>query len=268
MALSRKVALLGQRYCPEALAIFRACTTQPTPFRKFLINRLIVSLKSAGVWSILDVLYVLAAANSQAALINWKSPGTFNGTVNGSPTFTADRGFTGTQSSTTQWGDTGFNPSTAGGSFTQNSAHLSVWSLTSLGGEACIGLADTGYKSQIFPRDTSPDDFQYFRINSGGSGGFSVPNADGSGFYVANRSSSSAIQGYKDTSVAGTATDTSAALANRNIFFLGFNNAGTVTGSNMQLAALTIGGSLDATAEANLRNALFGYLHDGTVGAA
>lgn len=81
-------------YCPEALALFARMTTQPTDARKTVINTFITSLKTAGVWDKLDAMYVFAAANQQAALLNWIAD-TNNATAENSPAFTADEGIQG-----------------------------------------------------------------------------------------------------------------------------------------------------------------------------
>lgn len=79
----------------EAALVVAAFTAPPTNARKALIDNLVGSLKASGAWAIADLLNVLAAADSQAARTNWKNPGTFTLTAVGSPTFTADRGYTG-----------------------------------------------------------------------------------------------------------------------------------------------------------------------------
>jgi hypothetical protein len=61
-------------------------------------NTLITSLKSAGVWSNLDVYWVFGVSNATAALVNIVNPGTFTATLHNAPTFTAYRGFTGNNS--------------------------------------------------------------------------------------------------------------------------------------------------------------------------
>ena len=74
-------------------ALVARMTVDPGCPRKLVINNLIVSLKTAGVWAKLDVLYIFAAADQQSALLNWKSS---NYTATYSfPGFTVDRGFTG-----------------------------------------------------------------------------------------------------------------------------------------------------------------------------
>ena len=81
----------GSSYDAATEAIAAAFTTPPTTARKDLIDAAVVALKAAGVWAKLDALYAFAAADSQAAMINWKHPGTYNATEVNAPTFTADQ---------------------------------------------------------------------------------------------------------------------------------------------------------------------------------
>src|SRR6266576_6414868 len=103
---------------------------------------------SDGTSSYFDALYIFATQNSATALLNLVSS-SFTGTVNGSPAFKANQGFTGVSLSTTVYIDTGFNPTTASSpKFTQNSAHLSGWSdsnvQSSASGGTFTGQADNG----------------------------------------------------------------------------------------------------------------------------
>lgn len=79
----------------EAEDIVNAFTTPATIGRKHLINMTVGALKGFGLWDLCIYLYVMAAETDQAGRIAWKNPGTFT-IVNtiGTPTFTADRGFT------------------------------------------------------------------------------------------------------------------------------------------------------------------------------
>ena len=104
-----------ETYCAEAMALFARMTTQPTDARKTVINTFITSLKTAGVWSKLDAMYVLAAADQQAALLNWIAD-TNNATAENSPSFVADSGFK--SDGSTSWVNTHYNPY-------QDSVHLS-----------------------------------------------------------------------------------------------------------------------------------------------
>jgi hypothetical protein len=103
---------------------------------------MICGMVTDGVWALLDALWILAAPNTTDALLNLVST-SFTLTVNGSPAFVAARGYTGTAvNPAVNWLDTGFNPLSSGTHFTQDAAHLSVWSLTDLqSSSSAVGLA-------------------------------------------------------------------------------------------------------------------------------
>ena len=125
LTLGRRPGTLGGvlgkgGFDPSAIAIFNSFTTPPTPARRAIINALVVGLKADGIWSQLDVLYLMAAADSQAGTINWITPANFTLIAVNAPTFTTDRGYTG--NGTTSRLRTQYTPSTNGVNFTQNNA--------------------------------------------------------------------------------------------------------------------------------------------------
>ena len=73
--------------------------TQPSDSLKTLQNTLIKQLKSQGIWSLLDVMYVPASETQRAACINWKNPSGDSLAI-GSTTFVAKEGFFGVTSGT------------------------------------------------------------------------------------------------------------------------------------------------------------------------
>src|SRR5262249_42332643 len=117
-----------------------------------IVGTLIQGLKADGVWSKLDRLWLLAAENTTSALIDVKNLGAAG--VIGSPTFTANRGYAGTDLVTaTDYISTNINVSTLGGQYTQNSAHFSVWITTNTAttnGGASIGGFDASRKSELY----------------------------------------------------------------------------------------------------------------------
>jgi len=132
----------GSGYDPDAEALFARFTTPPTVERKAAINALIVALKGASAWEKLDVLYVRAAADSQAARLNWKQD-QYNSTAVSSPAFTADRGFT--PDGAASYLSSGFNPTVATDAlFAQDDAHVGAWHLTDLsnGGSTSYDLGN------------------------------------------------------------------------------------------------------------------------------
>jgi hypothetical protein len=229
-------------------------TPEPDGARKVVIDTLVKTLVSAGVWNALDAFYVFAAHSRAPALINWKNPGTFNAAeINGLITFTTDRGFT--PNGATSYVDSGFNPSTAPSpNFVQDSAHIGAWVLTSRAGADKVVMGQSNSGNNVYPMFT--DDKFYPRVNDNSEAeGFTV--AGSSGLFVANRSSSTARQGYRNAASIGTfASNTSKAVVSE-AFRVG---AGGNKFSDDQLALATIGGSLDAAAQTALYNAALVYM--------
>lgn len=248
-----KYTLLGGAYASEALALFARFTTQPTTTRRTLINNLVVSLKAAGVWTKLDALYVMAAADAQAAQRNWVADA-FNLTPTLAPTFTADQGYTG--DGATSYLDTGFNPTTATApKFVQDSAHLGVWTrsdpIIGSGGE--IGNNNAEIRAEISgagPYTTSS------RLNASSTDTFAtVPTL--LKHTVISRSLSTGYDGYKNGASLGSATRTSAAPSNNSMLVCRTPVGGY---SQAQIAAAHIGANLTAAEVLAFYNALNTYL--------
>lgn len=232
-----------------AVTIFNAMSS-PTDVRKDLINSLVVALKNAGVWAKLDCLYIMAAADSAAARINWKNPGTYNLTEQSSPTFTADRGYTGNGSSS--YLSCGVN-NNALTQFTQNSLHYGAWSLTDA---AVLAYNDMGTQSSTLFRHRLRTATNIFSAGINGASTLDVSNSDSRGHFVANRSASNARQIYRNATSLATDSVTSTALTANNFTILRANDLY----SGRQIAAAHIGASLSGTEVTNLYNALTTYL--------
>ena len=218
---------------------------------------LICGLVTDGIWNKLDVLYVFATSSSSNALLNLIST-SYTATANGSPTFTAYAGFTGSNGSTTVNLDTGFTPSTAGGNYTQNSASYSVWSAANTSSALSPMGVQSGSTSDLFPRYSS-DGNTYMRINdSGASGGVATATANGQ--YIAVRSGASTQAGYKNGSSVGITSVASAALASTSFPILGEKISGVVSGAAYQIAMASIGGAFTSTDATNFYNLERAYL--------
>jgi len=246
-------------YEAETTALLARFSVQPDETRALLINALIASLKTAGVWSKLDAFYVMAAHDAQAAQRNWIQ-NAYNLSAVSSPTFTTDRGYAGNGSSS--YLDTGFNPVTAPTpKFVQNSASFGAWSRTSGQSSASVaGWFDGSDGLTLLPRSTA--DFVQGRINQASSTTYSA-NTDGAGLYALNRSGVSATQAYRNGAAWGTGSVASAAL-NSAPFTFGHVTAALY--SAMQFSSGFIGSSLTAGEHAALYAALHTYLT--AVGAA
>lgn len=101
-----------------------AMSPAPSAARQVLINNTIGALISAGIWSLLDLFYMLAAHDEQAAKLNWKEPASNALTNNNSTTFTVDRGFTGNGT------DMSLSASYTNALYTQNNGHVAGFSFT------------------------------------------------------------------------------------------------------------------------------------------
>lgn len=248
----------GPVYTAEARALFAAMSVQPSKERKDLYETLIADLKDGGLWDKLDLLYVLAAHDAQAARLNVKVPSTYALTAVAAPTFTADEGYQGNGS--TQYLKTGFIPSTAGGVFVQDSAHIGMWSLTDVAGATVdIGGNDAAgtHRTNLLPRVTTG---MIGRLNQTSSGA-EVANASSLGHHVASRTSSTGTTLYARGSSLGNGGGTSTGVLASELYLLGNNNAGTINApSTRKLAAAHVGSGLTAQNVSDLNTILGAWM--------
>lgn len=240
-------------YEAESLSIFTAMTTPPDDTRKGHINTVVAGLKADGVWTLLDALQVYAAADSQAASVDWVLPSRL-ATVTNAPTFTTDRGYT--TNGTSNYVDTTYNPST-GTQFTQNSAFFGVWSRTT----ASITSSGSGWFDgtdgiSVNPRNVNAISY---RINQATQSSPATPNiTDGVGWFTANRTGAATTQAYRNGSaITPDGTQASTAINNNTL------RMGAITAASFharEWAAMAAGGSLDATKHLALYNRLQTYM--------
>lgn len=240
----------------QALPLFARMTVQPSAERKRIISNAVRDLKAAGIWTKLDVLYVLAAHDAQAARLNWKADA-YSLTAVNSPTFTTDRGYAG--DGATSYLDTGWDAATNSINYKQNDATIFAWSRTA--GQRNSYWVGTGASGEIRIRPRTSGDMLSYSVNS--SGVVSLANTDGSGLLAVSRSSSTAMQSYRNGAALGSAgAGTSVTLSSVDI------NIGRCNGgfNSAECAAFGLGAQLNATEHAALYAALNTYLT--AVGAA
>lgn len=250
----------GGDYGDEALALIDAMSAQPSETRQALIDSTIAALKTADLWDDLDVLYILAAHDAQAARLNWKAPGSYAATVIGSPTFTADQGYTGDASTGAL--DTGWTPSTNGVTFTQDAAHVSAWTRTSRTADALYAMfgarrvAATA-NTELLPHLTAGVAFG--RVNCAANG--VAPPANIQGFWVVDRPDATGIGIYvNDVALTAPAADTSVGLPDRSMYLLATNGGSVTRPSGDQISIFTAGAALGATKRTALYTILQTYL--------
>lgn len=214
---------------------------------KALINGLVSTAYSGGgtLFSAFDSLRIYATDTQAHALLNLIQ-NLYNPTINGSLTFTADRGFAG-NGTNTNYIDTNFNPSTATTpKYTQDSAHYSVWSVTA-GVEGNTLTGNDVTSTHVYPDFGGPG--TYMRINDSASSGQISATPDGSGFYLASRTGPSNRDGYWNASPIGNANSaTSTTVANANFRDICVYQG---NGSTKQVAMASTGAKLNSTDASN-----------------
>ena len=147
----------------DASDLIAAMTVEPDQGRIDLIDQTVVALKQAGVWSKLDLLYVPAAHDRQAAALNWLEPTAHPLTEVGTIGFGEDIGLRADGPSsylTTSW-----SAGVSGAYFAQNAAsmggklHGTPRAGTTLSQIAAIA-GNGGYPSTLRYRTGSTDDLQ------------------------------------------------------------------------------------------------------------
>ena len=232
--------------CQEAHALIARMSVRPDGARQHLISRMIVDLKSAGIWDKLDVLWVEAAHDEQASRLNWKNNSSFDLTAVNTPTFTADRGYAG--NGTTSYLNTNWAPSTNAVNFTQDAASFGQYIN---GGTSAVDVncpfgifgANSIY---LIPRFTG--DVTRMRVNTGTSQNVGSVSTS-YGFSCAQRTSSTANEVFKNGASLGTASQASAGLAAVNAYIGGLNNAPSLTLPTNHRHALNYFGANLSTAQ-------------------
>ncbi len=259
-APTQQILFTATPYISAPAAAFLARTSGLDTTHTNAYIALINDLISDGIWSKLDFLYAFATQDSTTAKLNLVSS-SYAATLTSTPTFTADRGYTGAFTGTKAL-SSNFNPSTASSpQFVQNSAHLSAWSVTDLGTQSTgiIGYSVSGNEAAILPR--YDDGNGYFRTNSSNSTGGGATSSS-AGFFMGNRSSSSAVQAYRNGSsvMSHTSGDTSVAVQNTTVSVCGININGITQASNHQIASASGGSSMNSTEASNYYTRLRTYM--------
>lgn len=211
--------------------------------RESVVDTLIAGLKTDGIWSKLDRLWLFAAENTQSALLDLVSRSTAS--VVGSPTFTANSGYAANGSS---YINTNFNWATNGVTFVQNSAHISCWNLVD-GADANPAIAGSGAAVEgIYPKYS--DNTAIIRINDGASTGGIATIGVATGLFLGNRDSSTGRQAYQNGVSLGTYAS-NASQAPQSASMLAYTHSH---------AAVSAGGSLNSTDQLAFYNRLRTYM--------
>lgn len=235
--------------------------TKPSGAQQVKQNAFVLELKSSGIWTLLDVLYVFANDGSENfAKINWKSPTTFELTKSGTITWTSNLGSAG--NGTTGYYNTGWNASANGVNYALDNASAFHYNNTE-GGSSGLdygfrGNTDNG-RLYFNPR-TASDNLQG-RINQNTAAAINiVANLTAVGFYQIQRTSAANYRVFKNGVQTGAdQAQASGTLSVQNCLICAENINGTPSSfSTRQIGIFGLGAGL-ATKEAALRTAWNNY---------
>lgn len=222
--------------------------------RQTLVYNLITGLKSDGVWSKLDRLWLFAAENTGSALTDLVTGAL--ATATNSPSFTTDRGYTGNGSSS--YINTGFNPTTASSpNFVQDSACMFVWNNTSGADAGAIcgySVASGSQQTRIFPQFTNGSAFWDINDNTPNN----LVYTAATGLYIVNRSASNAT--VFEVNNSSVDSNTNASVAPTNDVFTALVGNGGSSYSARQCSGFGFGGKLTGTERGNLYSRLRTYM--------
>jgi len=243
----------GDGFTPQALALFARMSPTPSPARKVLINQTIAALIGAGVWTKLDVLQIYAADAQANALLNWISS-SYNSTAVNSPTFTADRGFTG--DGVSAYLNTGYAAS-SGPKWGQNDHSFGRWLRTGPGGGGMdLGAYEVGTLKSAYINSNVTG--SYISLDSGTQ---QLISSSPIGSVTINRSSSGSFDIYKSGTFVSNVSAVSRGGSTLNMYVLAYNfDAVAATFSTNQIGAIYIGQALSAGEISALHTALQNYM--------
>lgn len=207
--------------------------THPSAAQKTKQNQLIVDLKAAGIWTLLDTFYVFRTdGDASFALLNWKSPSTFEISRVASCTFTSGQGFNG--NGTTMYLNTNFSLLTNGVNAALNSYGIisSVYN-NATDSTMLYGTTDAANTLRTSLRVRSATDVAETYMNATFGNLSSAVVTDSSGLWHAQRTASNAYRILRNGVQVSTASDAGgASMAAPNIYLLARNNNGVLANQN------------------------------------
>lgn len=238
------------------LTQFLARISAPSGARKTAYATLIDGLVADGVWSLIDGLYILAAADAATARTNLKQS-SYGLTANGGLTFTADQGYLGDGSS--GYLTTGYDPATSGGNFPSsgNLGTLAAYDITSDATGGFQYLIHTGGNVSFICPLFAGDIY----TNIGGSGPNATAGGNARGSIVVSRTGATAAQLYKNGAANGALFTTAAAGGSSGTITLLANTGGSGAFLPHRLAAAMFGGGLNGTQALAYMSRVYAYMN-------
>jgi hypothetical protein len=232
-------------FCVQNSAVVGSCTASQSFFLRTTathttgdnLDNFICGMVTDGNFSTLDHLWI-AQANSTDTLLNIVQ-NNYNMTVTGSPTFTANSGYTGSNSQL----NVPYNISSGGGNYSQNSATNFVLNMTAYvtstdyGGAFGYKTASTTGSIRTYPHFSN--NTYFFNAQTTTQDGIATT---ANNFYGWTRQSSTTVTYVMEPGASGTATLSSTALQNDTVAYLADANAGSLEHYSGKLGGGGFGG--------------------------
>lgn len=239
---------------------FLARTTGLSGAETAAYKELINGLVADGVWTKLDALYIFATNTETTAQLNLVST-SFGLTKFGTVAFAVDVGYTGDGSTGAL--QTGLVPSAGGVNYTQNSASLGAYILSSRAGGftyAAIGVQNIA-EAVIYPKHPGG---AFFDVNNGLTGFATAAPSTVQGQWITTRTASNALAVYLNGNTTaygtGSVASTGVPAAAIAIFATALGPGSFDHRSADQLSAAFIGGGLSSAQMALIASRINGYM--------
>jgi hypothetical protein len=242
---------------PDARAYIAALTGTYSQTELDAIDAFFLALKAASIYTY-DRIFLLCADVVADVRIDMASATTVG--INNGMTFTARQGLTGNGSSA--YFDTGFNPATAGGNYTQNSASMSVYGRTN---NAIVGY-DMGAQNSSTSRRAAitsrwSDNNQYSMINVNPPNNTLSASPGSTQLWTISRTASNLQTAYRGATSQATQTGTSTLVPNQNIWVGALNSGGVINApTNRQYPLAMIGAGRSGSQMSDLDTAVTNLL--------
>ena len=228
--------------------------------QKSAINQLVIDFKSYGIWTKMKAIYPFVGATSTTHKWNLKDPRDLDAAFR----LVFSGGWTHTSTGAKPNGINGYAETylTSNTSLSLNSTHISYYSRTdATATEVEIGTTtgpnafDTGSLIELRTSTTT-----YFRVNSlPGASYITYADGDSRAFYIANRTSSSVVNGWRNSLKVATGLVSSNGRSTRTFWIGAFNSGGSPYYSTKECAFATIGDGLTDTEATNFYAAVQAY---------
>jgi hypothetical protein len=246
-------------FTSEYETVYDSWTNKPNDDVALVQNDMVEKLINDGIWSKLDVFYVLAAHTNDdsEAFTNWINPGLFDINELSPPTFVAFEGFT-ESGSAGQKLDTSWQAAFPGNNYVQNSASYGIYIRTDVDEtEPDMGELDSSSIAGIITRNSN---ILSASINE--SSMQTVANTDSKGLYIVNRDSSVTNQIYKNKSLISSPNTASTGLPGQSFWVCNAYRSPPFAAvpTTKQTSMAFTGGSLGQTDVNNLTDAFETYM--------